>query len=297
MKILQINHVSKNYGTLKALDGLELSIEKGQVFGLLGPNGSGKTTTLGIVLGTIFPDGGDYSWFEEGKSHHLLTKVGALLETPNFFPYLNAYDNLKIVAHVRQVENPDFEGILQLVNLKERGRSKFANYSYGMKQRLAIGAALIGNPEVLILDEPTNGLDPEGIIEVREIILKIAGTGKTIIMASHILDEVEKICSHVAILRRGKLLASGHVGAIIHNKPLFLLGAEDQEKMVQLLGQLRWVAKYQPAENKLWEVTTEEDISGELINRTFADNGIYLSHLQMRKKRLEEEFIEIVSRN
>lgn len=297
MKVLQINQLSKNYGALKALDGLELSIEKGQTFGLLGPNGSGKTTTLGIVLGTIFSDGGDYSWFEEGKSHSLLTKVGALLETPNFFPYLNAYDNLKVIAHVRQVKNPDFEGILKLVNLQERGKSKFANYSYGMKQRLAIGAALIGDPEVLILDEPTNGLDPEGIIEVREIILKIARTGKTIIMASHILDEVEKICSHVAILRRGKLLANGPVGSIIHNKPLFLLGAPSGDKMVKILSELKWINEFHLGENNLWEVTTEENISGELINKTFSESGIYLSHIQMKKKRLEEEFIEIVSRN
>lgn len=296
MSILKITNLQKNYGSLKALDGLDLTIEKGQAFGILGPNGSGKTTTLGIVLGTLFANGGDYSWFESGKSNDLLKRVGSLLETPNFFPYLNAYDNLKIIAHIREVENPGYDAILKLVNLAERGHSNFSTYSFGMKQRLAIGAALIGDPEVLILDEPTNGLDPQGIIEVREIIQKIAKSGKTIIMASHILDEVEKICSHVAILNKGRLIATGPVGAIIHNKPMYIVGGSDIELINNTLGRCAWVQDKIILDNNLIEITTDEHVSGEFINKFFYDNDIILSHIQLRRKRLEEEFIEIVKK-
>lgn len=296
MSILQITNLQKNYGAIKALNGLDLTIERGQAFGLLGPNGSGKTTTLGIVLGTLFANGGDYSWFDSGKSPELLKRVGSLLETPNFFPYLNAYDNLKVIAHIRGIKNPDYEGVLKMVNLNERAKSKFSTYSFGMKQRLAIGSALIGNPEVMILDEPTNGLDPQGIIEVREIIQEIAKSGKTIIMASHILDEVEKICSHVAILNKGRLIANGSVGSIIHNKPMYIVGGSDIEKISSVLNGCNWIHNKLRLEHDQIEITTDESINGEFINRYFFDKGIILDHLQLRRKRLEEEFIEIVKK-
>ena len=211
MTVLQISGLTKKYGKITALKSLDLKIEQGNVYGLLGPNGSGKTTTLGIILGILKQDDGSFSWFGDKYGDQYRLKIGAILETPNFYPYLNADENLEIIRHIKNDQNADFTELLTMVNLVDRRKSNFSTYSLGMKQRLAIAATLIGEPEVLIFDEPTNGLDPQGIAEVREILKKIANTGKTVIMASHILDEVEKICSHVAIIKKGQLLATGPV--------------------------------------------------------------------------------------
>ncbi|MEY3420595.1 MAG: hypothetical protein RIR48_880, partial [Bacteroidota bacterium] len=238
MSVLRINHLSKSYGKVKALNDLTITIEAGNVYGLLGPNGSGKTTTLGIILGILQQDSGDFEWFGGalGEKHRL--KIGAILETPNFYPYLNADENLEIIRHIKNDANADFDALLTLVNLKERRKSRFSTYSLGMKQRLAIAATLIGDPEVLIFDEPTNGLDPQGIAEVREILQKIARSGKTVIMASHILDEVEKICTHVAIIKKGQLLATGPVGSIINSDITVELAANDMDKLKTFLATL-----------------------------------------------------------
>jgi ABC-2 type transport system ATP-binding protein len=298
-KVLHIERLTKSYGNLIALDNLSLEVKKGQILGLLGPNGSGKTTTLGIILGTLFPDSGEYSWFGKGKDSHQLIKVGSLLETPNFYPYLHAYDNLKIIAHIKGVEFPNFDKILAEVNLLDRAKSPFMTYSFGMKQRLAIAAALIGDPEVLIFDEPTNGLDPEGIKEIREIILRIANTGKTIIMASHILDEVEKICTHVAILKKGKLLAFGPVGSIINQKTNFVLATlpENTNSLFELLQNQSWSEDLLINENQQIELVSKIEITGDQINSLCFKNHIVLKHLQEKKKRLEEEFLEIIQNN
>jgi ABC-2 type transport system ATP-binding protein len=298
-KILQISQLCKRYGNLKALDNLNLEVRKGQILGLLGPNGSGKTTTLAIVLGTLFPDSGSYSWFEQGVHSRLLTKVGALLETPNFYPYLNAIQNLKIVAHIKGIPNPDFTKILSAVNLLERAHSPFVSYSFGMKQRLAIGAAMVGDPEVLIFDEPTNGLDPEGIIEIRDIIINIAKSGKTILMASHILSEVEKICSHIAILKKGKLLAYGPVGSIIHSKKTFVLGSSPESipDLKEMLEKQTWAEDISINPQQQIELVTKMEIPAAQINAFCFENRIILNHLEEKKKKLEEEFIEIMQNN
>ena len=204
MPALTVRNLSRNYGSLVALDGLNLEVEAGQVFGLLGPNGSGKTTLLAVLLDVLHPSGGSFTWFDGAEGEGVRRRIGALLETPNFYPYLNADQNLSIVASIKRVSNAPLDGLLDLVQLKERRRSAYKTYSLGMKQRLALAACLVGDPDVLILDEPTNGLDPEGMVEVRRLIQKIAAQGKTIILASHMLDEVEKICSHVAILKKGR---------------------------------------------------------------------------------------------
>jgi ABC-2 type transport system ATP-binding protein len=200
MEVLAINNLSKSYGKVKALDNLNLKIEAGNVYGLLGPNGSGKTTTLGIILGILSSDTGSFKWFDGKYGDNPRKKIGSILETPNFYPYLTASENLEIVRRIKKADKSNFDHLLKKVDLYERRRSKFQTYSLGMKQRLAIASTLIGNPEVLIFDEPTNGLDPQGIAEVRSILKNIASEGKTVILASHILDEVEKICSHVAII-------------------------------------------------------------------------------------------------
>ncbi|MBC7474435.1 MAG: ATP-binding cassette domain-containing protein, partial [Candidatus Sericytochromatia bacterium] len=199
VNILEINNLSKNYGKLKAVNSLSLTVQKGNIYGLLGPNGSGKTTTLGIVLGVINSSSGDFRWFNSDEKTKSRKKIGAILETPNFYTYLSAYKNLQIVADIKGVDYQRIDTVLKTVNLFERKKDNFAGYSLGMKQRLALASALLSDPDVLVLDEPTNGLDPQGIADIREIIQKTAREGKTIIIASHILDEIEKVCTHVAV--------------------------------------------------------------------------------------------------
>jgi len=296
MSVLVTNNLTKKYGKLTALDNLNLNIEAGNVYGLLGPNGSGKTTTLGIILGILHQDGGGYEWFDGQFGPKARMKIGAILETPNFYPYLNAYENLRITATIKGISNPDYEKLLKLVDLYERRKSKFKTYSLGMKQRLAIAATLIGKPEVVIFDEPTNGLDPQGIAEVRNILKRIADSGKTVLMASHILDEVEKICSHVAIIKKGKLLATGPVGSILSSDPLVEVAAEDMEKLFDLMSGLDLVKNVHKID-KIFECTIDRNISAADINRIAHDHGIILTHIVGRNRRLEEEFLEITRDN
>jgi ABC-2 type transport system ATP-binding protein len=295
MPVLTINHLSKSYGRVKALNDLNITIEAGNIYGLLGPNGSGKTTTLGIILGILKQDSGDFEWFDGvyGEKHRL--KIGAILETPNFYPYLNADENLEIIRHIKNDNNANFDELLTLVNLKERRKSKFSTFSLGMKQRLAIAATLIGNPEVLIFDEPTNGLDPQGIAEVREILQKIARSGKTVIMASHILDEVEKICTHVAIIKKGFLLATGPVGSIINSDITVELAANDMTKLKTFLADLPFVKRLD-LNGKIIEILIDKDEDHSVINQMAFDQGLLLTHFVARKKRLETEFLEITSK-
>ncbi|MFK8103912.1 MAG: ABC transporter ATP-binding protein [Saprospiraceae bacterium] len=296
MEVLRIDQLNKKYGAIHAVKNLNLSIQKGEIFGLLGPNGSGKTTTLGMVLGITKQNSGSFSWFGEGSTATNRKNIGALLETPNFYPYLNADKNLEIIAHIKRVKTPNFDDLLDLVNLKHRRKSKFKTYSLGMKQRLAIAAALVGNPEVLIFDEPTNGLDPQGIAEVRETIIKIAERGKTIIMASHILDEVEKVCSHVAIIKNGSLLATGTVGSIMNSDLQVEIAASDNEALKSLLGQLPEIKHLQEVRDKLI-LEVNNSFSTSKLNQFAFDNGIVLTHLAAKSKSLEEEFLEITQNN
>lgn len=294
MPILTVSNLSKFYGTLPALNGLDLTVEKGQVFGLLGPNGSGKTTLLATLLNVLHPSGGSFTWFD-GTEANPRRRIGALLETPNFYPYLNADQNLGLVASIKQEENPPIDALLDLVQLRDRRRSPFRTYSLGMKQRLALAACLIGNPDVLILDEPTNGLDPEGMIEVRTIIQKIAAQGKTIILASHILDEVEKICTHVAILKQGKRLAFGAVGSILNSRPTVEIGAASEsgiEKLRVVLMNSGFVQNLVRAGTRL-SLELDEGHRTEELNRIAFDHGITLDHLVSKPRSLEVEFLEI----
>ncbi|MEO8205976.1 MAG: ATP-binding cassette domain-containing protein [Chthoniobacterales bacterium] len=294
MPILQIDHLTKRYGSLHALDNLDLTIEAGQVFGLLGPNGSGKTTLLAIVLDVIHSNAGSFQWFDGKYGTNPRRHIGALLETPNFYPYLNADQNLNLIAEIKQVKNPPLDALLDLVQLKERRHSPFKSYSLGMKQRLALAACLIGDPDVLILDEPTNGLDPEGMIEVRHIIQKIAAQGKTIILASHMLDEVEKICSHVAIIKKGKRLATGEVGSILNKQPTLEISCaeNDTEKLRLLLENNLLVSNLRLNKGRFTLELREGHQPGELNQLAF-ENGILLHHLVSKPRSLEMEFLEI----
>ena len=292
MPALTVNKLYKNYGSLVALDGLDLTVEDGQVFGLLGPNGSGKTTLLAVLLDVLQPSRGSFTWFGGREGEHVRKRIGALLETPNFYPYLNADQNLSIVAAIKGVSEERVDELLELVQLRERRRSPYRTYSLGMKQRLALAACLVGDPEVLILDEPTNGLDPEGMVEVRHIIQKIAAQGKTIILASHMLDEVEKICSHVAIIKKGRLLAVGAVGSILSDQPTVEVGADDIEKLFHVLSSATFIKKVGRSDNHLILELEPGRNPGEL-NRLAFEHGIVLDHLVLKRQSLEVEFLEI----
>jgi len=292
MSVLSVKNLTKSYGKIKALQGLSLEINEGEVYGILGPNGSGKTTTLGVILGILSADEGSYQWFDgrHGPSHR--KRIGAILETPNFYPYKTAEDNLSIISHIKGVKPGNYDELLELVNLAHRKKSAFRTYSLGMKQRLAIAATMIGEPDVIIFDEPTNGLDPQGIAEVRQTLTQIASTGKTVIMASHILDEVEKICSHVAIIKNGVLLATGPVGSILSEDVTIELKAEAMDQLTSFISSIPWLTGGKVIDDRM-EVQMENSHSVGEINKLAFDKGLILTHLVARKQRLEEEFLEI----
>lgn len=292
-KILTVNNLTKKFGYLTAVKDLSFTIEKGNVYGILGPNGSGKSTTLGVVLNVVNSTSGEFSWFDGNTStHEALKKVGAIIERPNFYPYMTAIQNLKLVCKIKEVSEDKVEEKLELVGLLERKNSKFRTYSLGMKQRLAIASALLNDPEILILDEPTNGLDPQGIHQIREIIKKVASQGTTILLASHLLDEVEKVCSHVVILRKGRKLYSGRVDDMLASHGFFELKSSDNTKLLAFLENNNSFSKTKN-ENGLITAFLKEEMNSEVLNRSLMEQGIVLSHLVQRKESLEEQFLTL----
>jgi ABC-2 type transport system ATP-binding protein len=293
--VLNINGISKSYGKVKALTNLSLQINKGEIYGILGPNGSGKTTTLGILLDVLNADSGSYSWFGETATKESRKKIGSILETPNFYPYLTARQNLSIVCKIKEVNESEVDRVLSVVDLVTRANSKFKTYSLGMKQRLALASALVGNPEVLVLDEPTNGLDPQGIAEVRTIIQSLASEGKTIIMASHILDEVEKICSHVAVLKLGNLLTFGPIHAVLNSQESVFVSSNDtdNELLKLTLSQIDGVSNINQMGDKFYLMLAQGKDSAYL-NKALYEKGIFVSELGVQKPDLEANFLELV---
>ncbi|MEE9440245.1 MAG: ATP-binding cassette domain-containing protein [Saprospiraceae bacterium] len=294
MPVLQINGLTKKYGPLTALNNLSLTLEAGNIYGLLGPNGSGKTTTLGIILGILKQTSGDFTWFDGQYGDKYRMRMGAILETPNFYPYLNAKKNLEIIQDIKKDHSDDLHKLLELVNLAHREKSKFNTYSLGMKQRLAIAATLIGNPDVVIFDEPTNGLDPQGIAEIRDILKRVADKGKTVIMASHLLDEVEKICTHVIIIKNGVLLNQGPIGAILTDDLSVEVASENLDTLKELLLEIPW-AKNVIINGSMIECLITNDHTAFEINKIAFERGLVLTHLVCRKRKLEEDFLEITS--
>ena len=290
---MTVNNLTKKYGYLTAVKDLSFTIEKGNVYGILGPNGSGKSTTLGIVLNVVNRTNGDFSWFDGNiTTHNALKKVGAIIERPNFYPYMTAIQNLKLVCKIKEVSENKIEEKLELVGLLERKNSKFKTYSLGMKQRLAIASALLNDPEILILDEPTNGLDPQGIHQIREIIKTIASEGTTILLASHLLDEVEKVCSHVVILRKGEKLYSGRVDDMLATHGFFELKTTKSEELLKYLASNASFGQIK-TEDQLITAFLKEDLSAEDFNKLLFEKGITLSHLVKRKESLEEQFLTL----
>jgi ABC-type multidrug transport system ATPase subunit len=291
--LLKISNLSKSYGSVRAISDLSLEVGRGQVFGILGPNGSGKTTTLSILTGILEQDEGSFRWFGEKPSASVRRKIGSLIETPSFYPYMSLENNLKLIAQVKECGVQDISEVLKTVKLYERRKSKFSTLSLGMKQRLSIASTLMGNPEVLVLDEPTNGLDPEGIAEVRELILAQAESGKTIIMASHILSEVEKICTEVAILKSGQLLALGNVKALLKGKSMLKVRADDPGKLKGILEGCPFVDHFQ-AEDTAFIVGLKEGSSPAELNRFVFEKGLALAEIIVYQKSLESQFLELV---
>ncbi|WP_224484570.1 ABC transporter ATP-binding protein [Robertkochia aurantiaca] len=294
--ILTINNLTKKFGALTAVKDLSFTIEKGNVYGLLGPNGSGKSTTLGIVLNVVNKTSGDFHWFDGNVStHDALKKVGAIIERPNFYPYMSAIQNLRLVCKIKEVKTNKIEESLRLVGLWDRRDSNFSTYSLGMKQRLAIASALLNDPEILILDEPTNGLDPQGIHQIREIIKKIAAGGTTILLASHLLDEVEKVCSHVVILRKGEKLYSGRVDQMVASHGFFELKASDPKALESILENSGYFTNIQ-TENGLIRAFLKEPLEANSLNEMMFQKGIVLSHLVKRQASLEEQFLTLTNK-
>jgi ABC-2 type transport system ATP-binding protein len=291
--ILTINNLTKKFGYLTAVKDLSFTINKGNVYGILGPNGSGKSTTLGIVLNVVNKTSGSFHWFDGNTTtHNALKKVGAIIERPNFYPYMTASQNLKLVCKIKGVNHGKIEEKLELVGLLDRKDSKFSTYSLGMKQRLAIASALLNDPEILILDEPTNGLDPQGIHQIRSLIKQIASQGTTILLASHLLDEVEKVCSHVVVLRKGEKLYSGRVDEMISSYGFFELKTDKQEELITLL-KTHQSFKNIKVEGELVTAFLNEPMNAIDFNKFMFEKGIILSHLVKRKESLEEQFLQL----
>ncbi len=296
--ILSLQNLDKKFGKVHAVNNLSFDIQKGNVYGILGPNGSGKSTTLGIILNVVNKTSGSFSWFDGSLStHEALKKVGAIIERPNFYPYMTAVQNLSLICKIKGISSDKIEEKLKTVNLYERRHSKFKTYSLGMKQRLAIASALLNDPEILILDEPTNGLDPQGIHEIRQIIKGIAATGTTILLASHLLDEVEKVCSHVVVIRKGVKLYSGSVDEMTASNGLFELNANgDTEKLIPLLEAHKSISKVSQEGEFLIAHLTEAMDASEMNAFAFG-KGITLSHLVKRKPSLEQQFLDLTNNN
>jgi len=291
--VLQTNQLTKHFGRIKAVQELDLHIEKGQVFGILGPNGSGKTTTLGMLLGVVKRTSGTFSWFEQGDGHALRKRIGAILEHPIFYPFLNGIENLRISAHIKDVSNPDFDGLLKTVGLYDRRKDAFKTYSLGMKQRLAIATSLVSDPDILIFDEPTNGLDPQGIADIRKMIVNIANTGKTIILASHLLDEVQKVCTDFAVLKSGVKVFQGGVDEVLNQKQRIEVYADDEEALKRALSEVNQITSVK-FEYGVLVAELSEELSARDLNTFLFERGIVASHLANVRSSLEEQFLSIL---
>lgn len=291
--VLTISNLTKHFGRIRAVNNLNLEVQRGQVFGMLGPNGSGKTTTLGMLMGVVNPTAGHFSWFGKPPSHHIRKKIGAVLEHPIFYPYLSGQKNLELNSMVKQCPPENIPAVLELVELTGRKDDKYKTYSLGMKQRLAIASALLNDPTVLILDEPTNGLDPMGIAEIRELIRKIAANEKTIILASHLLDEVQKVCTHFCVLKKGDLIHSGPVGTVGSGSETVEVIA-DSTDVYEILMSFTG-ANSVNRENGSFHVALRDGFHSQDLNRFLFEKGVVASHLVTKKKSLEKQFLEILA--
>ncbi len=291
---LTIDHLTKKFGRITAVNDLSLKIETGQIYGILGPNGSGKTTTLGMILDVVAPTSGKFFWFNHMPNEVARRSIGSILESPCFYPYLSPIENLRITAHIKKCGTDRIDEVLKQVNLYDRRNDNFKTFSLGMKQRLSIAAALLSDPPVLILDEPTNGLDPEGIAEVRDLITQVASQGKTIIMASHLLDEVQKVCTHFCVLRKGVKIHEGSVKDTLEELNKVEIAADaDQDELKNVVYDFAGTDEIVPLDKSLLVILKPGFTSTEL-NRHCFENGIALRRLLTQTNTLEKEFLKIL---
>lgn len=292
LNVISFHSISKNFKSIRALNQVSFEVPEGSVYGVLGPNGSGKTTLLSILMSVLHASSGTFQLFNQEPSNELRKKVGTLLETPNFYHYLSGLRNLEIAASIKEASTENIDSVLRKVNLWERRHSKFSTYSLGMKQRLAIASALLGNPSLLVLDEPTNGLDPVGIAEIRMLITALSKEGKTIFLASHLLDEVEKVCTHVAILKVGDLLTSGSVNEVLLNEDVVEVSADDLVSLKSVMEKFPSFRSVKQS-NHILLVYFDKGVSLTDLNQFCFQNNITLNHLQRSHKKLETRFLEI----
>ena len=293
--VIETRGLSKNFGSILAVDNLSLTVPKGSVFGLLGPNGAGKTTIIGTLLGLIAPTSGTFSLFGEeinGSIEPFLRRIGATMETPSFYPYLSGLDNLRYFQQVGGRRDPaELDSLLELVNLHSRRHSRFNTYSLGMKHRLGIAYALLGNPQLLLLDEPTNGLDPNGMAEVRQLLRDLGDGDRTVLLASHLLHEVEQVCDSVAILSRGRVIAQGPVSELIAHKGTVRVATTDDRRAATILNDLDWVGSV-VAQDAGMLVEADPARASELT-AALARSEVYVSELRTLDTSLEEYFLKV----
>jgi ABC-2 type transport system ATP-binding protein len=291
--VIETDGLTKSYGDVLAVDHLSLRVPRGGVFGFLGPNGSGKTTTMGMLLGLVQRTSGEARIFGQpaGRSD-TLRRIGAMVESPTFYPYLSGRANLRYFQGIGRRGAPaDIERLLDLVDLGTRADSKFGTYSLGMKQRLGVACALLGDPDLVFLDEPTNGLDPAGVVEVRELIRDLGKGGRTIVLSSHLLAEAELVCDNVAVLSHGKLIVQGGITELLRQHDSVRLGTTNDTAAAGLLSAQPWIESVASGESDL-VVTAPPDRAAD-ISRTLAEAGIYVTKLVPIHRTLEEFFMDV----
>jgi ABC-type multidrug transport system ATPase subunit len=296
MTVIETTELTKRYRRLTAVDHISFRVERGQVFGFLGPNGSGKTTTIGLLLGIINATAGSIRLFDQygmSELHIARRRIGATLETPNFYPYLSGYDNLRVVAQIKDVPRPRIDEALEAVGLATRKSDQFRKYSLGMKQRLAIAGAMLGDPELVILDEPANGLDPEGMREIRDIIVGLAAEGRTIFVSSHLLHEVERTCTHVAIIKKGRIIHQASVAALTARHTSAVLRAADLAALERAVRTYPATSHVQLDGDAVIVELTDNDLAA--LNRFLGSQDVHLSYLAPRHGSLEDAFIELTA--
>ena len=296
--VIQTDGLTKRYGRVQAVDDLSLNVPRGRIFGLLGPNGSGKTTLMSMLLGLVRPTAGSFTLFgtppESGGLDRQLHRIGALIETPTFYPYLSGRNNLAYFQGISGRGNPqELDFLLEQVGLGGRGGDKFQTYSLGMKQRLGLAYTLLGDPELLVLDEPTNGMDPAGMAEVRELIRGLAGENRTVILSSHLLNEVEQVCDSVAILSHGRLIAQGNVAELLQERgrPQVRLRTTDGRKAYEILNALAWVDSVS-VDNGYLVAGVDPDRSWE-ITAALSRNEVYVAEMAPAQMSLEQYFLDV----
>ena len=295
--VIETKSLTKRFGDIVAVDDLSLEVPRGHVFGLLGPNGSGKTTTMGMLLGLVRPTAGSFRLFGGSKPHReALSQTGAIVEFPSFYPHLSGRDNLAFFQQISgNGDSVELDTLLEKVGLAGRGKDRFHTYSLGMKQRLGLAFVLLGDPDLLILDEPTNGMDPDGMAEVRELIRSLGDGERTVLLSSHLLHEVEQVCDSVAILSHGRLVVQGTVDELVRSLAgeTILIRTTDNTKAIELISKLDWVADVTSKDNSIL-VSAPAERSAE-ISEVLSRSAVYIATMTIGQMSLEEYYFKITS--